>query len=234
VTDPGREEGGRTFTADEAKRFYDRFGRKQDLQAFYEDPAVGGLIAHGDFAHATAVFEFGCGTGRLAERLLRSHLPEGSTYLGVDISSTMVGLARDRLRPWSKRAQVQLSSGSTLLTQPPQSVDRFVATYVLDLLSIQDIRTLLAEARRILRPDGLLCLVSLTEGTAPLAALVSWAWKRLYSLSPSLLGGCRPVRLGTLLALGEWRIRYSTVVTTWGISSEILVAEVLGLDVAAT
>jgi hypothetical protein len=37
--------------------FYDRFGAKQDLQSFYEDPAGERLIAHS-------------GTGRHAERLL--------------------------------------------------------------------------------------------------------------------------------------------------------------------
>ena len=38
--------------------------------------------------------EFGCGTGRLAERLLRDHLPDAATYVAVDSSSTMVSLAQ--------------------------------------------------------------------------------------------------------------------------------------------
>jgi hypothetical protein len=48
----------------ETRRVYDRIGAKQDTQAFYEDVATRELIRHGDFASATAVFEFGCGTGR--------------------------------------------------------------------------------------------------------------------------------------------------------------------------
>jgi SAM-dependent methyltransferase len=143
VTDLSREEDCRTLTADEAKRFYDRFGGKQDLQAFYEDPALDDLIAHSDFEHATAVFEFACGTGRLAERLMSAHLPSGSSYLGVDVSVVMVGLARARLLPWGARAEVTLSTGSMHLDAASGGFDRFLATYVLDLLSVEDSQRLL-------------------------------------------------------------------------------------------
>jgi hypothetical protein len=34
------------LTRSQAQRFYDRFGKKQDAQAFYEDAALDDLIAH--------------------------------------------------------------------------------------------------------------------------------------------------------------------------------------------
>src|SRR5215470_1867027 len=40
-----------TLTTSEARAFYDSFGAKQDMQAFYEDRALGPLIAHSDFQH---------------------------------------------------------------------------------------------------------------------------------------------------------------------------------------
>ena len=46
------------------------------------------------------MFEFGCGTGRLAERLLHDHLPEQAIYTAVDISNTMFRLTRERLAQW--------------------------------------------------------------------------------------------------------------------------------------
>ncbi len=48
---------------------YDRFGRRQDPQGWYEDAALERLIALGRLAEARAVCEFGCGTGRLAAGL---------------------------------------------------------------------------------------------------------------------------------------------------------------------
>ena len=214
-----------TLTPGEARRFYDSLGRRQDLQAFYEDPALEALVAHAEFERAAAVFEFGCGTGRLAERLLSRHLPRQSLYLGVDVSSTMVGLARKRLRPRRPRAEVRSSEGSMHLEAPSGSFDHFVATYVLDLLSVQDSETLIAEARRVLRPRGFLCVVSLTEGVNCPGRLVSWIWQRIYSLNPGLLGGCRPIRLNRLVSTTDWTIRHQVVIPAWGITSEVLVAQ---------
>jgi hypothetical protein len=52
----------KTLSHHEAKAFYDRFGARQDGQAFYEDGALQELVRHARFAHAREVVEFGCGT----------------------------------------------------------------------------------------------------------------------------------------------------------------------------
>jgi ubiquinone/menaquinone biosynthesis C-methylase UbiE len=83
---------GRTLTTAQAKAFYDRFGARQDAQSFYEDRAIDVLVVHGVFSTATSVFEFGCGTGRFAKRLLAQALPPEARYMGVDVSSAMVCL----------------------------------------------------------------------------------------------------------------------------------------------
>lgn len=65
----------RGFTRGQTTAYYDRFGDKQDKQGFYEDIALAELVRYGRFEEATRVVEFGCGTGRFAERLLTDHLP---------------------------------------------------------------------------------------------------------------------------------------------------------------
>lgn len=214
----------RTLTVAQARAFYDRLGARQDDHGFYEDPALSTLRDRAAFHTATSVFEFGCGTGRFAERLLAEVLPPSACYVGVDISSTMVGLARKRLRRWPDRAEVRLSDGSPELLAPDGSFDRVVSTYVLDLLSKDDISTVLAEAARILSRDGRLCLVSLTHGQGPFSRLVSLAWKQLHALRPQLVGGCRPIRLLDLLPAARWRVVHREVVLAFGISSEVVVA----------
>jgi len=214
----------RTLTTSEARAFYDRFGAKQDTQAFYEDRALDPLVAHSDFEDAHSMFEFGCGTGRLAARLFATLLPDDCRYLGVDISETMVALARERLHPWANRAEVVQSEGFI----PPQcaagAYDRFVSTYVLDLMSEEAIQSLLAEAHRLLRGEGLLCLVSLTHGRGVPAKLVSSAWAVLHRVNPRLVGGCRPIELQDFLGADRWRVQHHEVVSPWGITSEVLVA----------
>ena len=123
----------------EAKKYYDRFGKKQDSQSFYEDKATDDLIAHADFGKAGKVFEFGLGTGRFAEKLLKVHLPASAVYTGCDLSSTMVGLARRRLEAFNTRAQVIQSDGTVRFPIDDSSADRVVCAYVLDLMSVEDI-----------------------------------------------------------------------------------------------
>jgi len=104
------------------------------------------------------------------------------------------------------------------------SFDRFVACYVLDLLSDEDIRRLLAEAHRVLVPGGLLCLVGLAHGASLSARIVGALWRALFWLQPKLVGGCRAVVARDYLGDRDWSVGYDNVVTRLGISSEVLVA----------
>ena len=215
---------GRTLTVEEARAFYDGFGARQDRQGFYEDRALEALTRHAVFGVAEAVLEFGCGTGRFAGRLMSGSLPAEARYLGLDVSPTMVGLARDRLRRWPGRAEVVLADGSNTLPVPDVSFDRFVSSYVFDLLGEEDIRAVLEDAHRVLSVGGRLCLVSLTYGEGLLPVLVSSAWERIHRLRPVLVGGCRPIRLSRFLPVNRWEVLHREVVVSFGISSEVLVA----------
>ena len=212
------------LTRQEAQAFYDRFGAKQDQQGFYEDVATRDLIAHADFAGAHAVFEFGCGTGRFAAQLLGPILRQNATYVGCDVSTTMVGLARERLARFGERVRVVQSDGSMRLDAVDGTIDRFVSNYVLDLLSPDDIIDLISEVRRVLTPAGRLCLVSLAHGPTVLSGFVSWAWARLHRMRPSLVGGCRPINLREFLSDSQWDVAYRNVVVAFGIPSEVVVA----------
>ncbi len=207
-----------------ARKFYNRFGAKQDKQAFYEDKALSALEAASSFADAKHVFEFGFGTGRFARRLFENHLPEDATYTGVDVSSTMYELASRKLKRWQKRVTLKLTEGETEFDLPANSVDRFISVYVLDLLSPETLSSVLTEGRRLLTPDGLLCLVSLTNPVGASGYLTAAIWRLLFRLNPSIVGGCRPVALTQFLPESEWRITHHETVVSWTITSEILVA----------
>jgi len=213
----------RLLSHEEARRFYDWFGSKQDLQRIYEDPAVDALLAHADFEHASAVVELGCGTGRLAERLLRERLPPHATYAGFDISSTMIETAQARLEPWAGRARALPTAGSPCLPVADAACDRFLSTYVLDLFSEDDIRAALQDARRVLVPGGRLCLASLTFGTTRSSRALCGLWTTLHARRPQLVGGCRPVRLERFLG-PDWKILHREVICTFGICTEVLIA----------
>ncbi len=209
---------------EEARRVYDRIGSLQDSQAFYEDRATALLVCHGDFGSADAVFEFGCGTGRFALQLLEGSLTPNATYRGINISPEMVRLARQRLERYSQRAEVTLSDGGPPAGEPPQSCDRFLSNYVFDLLSEEEIQTILQDAWRMLRPDGLLCLTGLSKGVGPFSRSVAGVWRWVQAHRPSLVGGCRPIDLRPLLPAADWEIRFHEKVVAFAVTSEALVA----------
>ncbi len=214
----------RTLGPARARQFYDRVGSWLDTQRFYEDRAIGRLVARAGFETAHSVFEFGCGTGRLAARLLGDALPHDARYTAVDISGTMVGLTTGRLRPWAGRVNVRLTEGSAPLGEPGASHDRFVSTYVLDLLSDPDIQAALTEAHSILTDQGLLCLVTSTWGDRGFARVVTAGWTWLYRRDPVLVGGCRPLRAADYLPRDRWRLEHRESIAAFGITSEVVVA----------
>jgi ubiquinone/menaquinone biosynthesis C-methylase UbiE len=213
----------RTLSHLEAKAFYDWFGSKQDWQRFYEDPPIEVMVAHADFEHAHAVVELGCGTGRLAAELLGHHMPASATYLGFDVSETMVKLAATRLQPWGGRAGVHLSDGSPRLPIGEGICDRYLCMYVLDLLDDADIQAVIRDARRVLKPGGRVCLASLTVGQTVPSRVVSRLWRAAHAWRPQLVGGCRPILLEKLLD-DSWHVEHRQVVCAFGVCTEVLIA----------
>lgn len=212
------------LSPEQVKRFYDRIGAWQDTQAFYERPAVERMLAHADLSRARSVFELGCGTGRLAHRLLSEVLAPDARYRGVEISATMARLARRRLRPWVGRATVELLRSDALPTLDPGTLDAFFAVYVLDLLPVERLRRVLELAADGLAPGGLLCACTLGRGRHGVGRVVSDVWERVWRRWPGLVGGCRPVDVRAMLEATRWEVRHDSSLTVWGITSSVLVA----------
>jgi ubiquinone/menaquinone biosynthesis C-methylase UbiE len=212
------------------RAYYDRFGTRQDSQAFYEDPATDALVTHADFEHAQAVFEFGCGTGRLARRLLDAHLPDTARYVGNDLSPVMTRLARRRIESHAGRAGIVHTEGEIQFPFEDGAVDRVVSCYVLDLLADEDIRRFMREACRVLRPGGYVCLASLGRGVGMFSRLVSWLWSGVFRIAPSLVGGCRPIDLDGFVDEACWRVLYRNTVSPFGVPSQVRILERIGVQ----
>jgi ubiquinone/menaquinone biosynthesis C-methylase UbiE len=214
----------KTLSHQDARRVYDRIGSFQDSQAFYEDRTTGELLQHGSFESASAVFEFGCGTGRFAESLLAKRLPAAATYRGIDLSPKMIELARNRLAKFGARAEVVLSEGGPPVSEPAGHYDRWVSNFVFDLLSEADVDAVLVEAHRMLKPGGLLCLASLGTGSSWYARMVATVWSAIHKASPELVGGCRPTDILSRLSPDRWTIVHHRSLAPFLVPSDAIVA----------
>jgi len=81
------------------------------------------------------------------------------------------------------RAAIIQADGAEPLPVAAGAFDRFLAVYVLDLLGPGEATAIVAEARRLLRPGGLLAAASLTPGATTPAPLMSRAWTAVWSLA---------------------------------------------------
>lgn len=210
------------LTLNQARSVYNRIGRMQDWQGFYEDATTERLVAEAALAGDQTIFEFGCGTGRFAAHLLGS-LPGSVNYLGVDISPVMINLATRRLAAWAERAKVVLVEGTLPLPADDGFADRVISTFVFDLLDVHYAREVLDDLRRILTPDGRLCLASLAHGAGPLERAVSQVWTGLWRVAPQLVGGCRPISLSALLG-NDWQVEHHSRVHRFGLVTDVVIA----------
>ena len=205
-------------------RLYDRIGPLTDSTTFYVDAALNRLTELASLAEAKRIVEVGAGTGRYAERLLRTILPPNAQYIDLDPSRRMRELARGRLVPWSSRVRIR-SLEDPLPGQWNGTVDRYVATYVLNVLpNGAAIRERLEHAHHVLADDGLLCLVNQTFGQRGFERLISTLWMLVYGARPAVLGNCRMLDAQQYLDGAAWRVRSREVVRRFGFCSEVLVA----------
>jgi Methyltransferase domain len=164
---------------------------------------------------------------------LSSSAAEPGASRCVSCSVTMVGIARKRLDAYKLRSSVTQTDGSPDLPLADASCDRFVSTYVLDLLTGSQIEAVVTEAHRLLCPDGLLCITSLTHGQGAVSKSMIALWKALHRLSPALVGGCRPIGVSQYVSADKWHVKLRTVLVRWGVPSEVFVARRLAAEETA-
>ncbi len=183
---------------------------KRDIQAFYGNaaPAYDGATAQYE-ARAKALaldamsrlpgeayLEVAVGTGISIVEQTRRTGPPG--IVGVDLTPGMVSLTRERLNGIGANSVPLLLADARFLPFREEVFDCLFNSYMLDLIPAPDIRLILNEFRRVLKPGGRIVLANLTEGEGDDAAF-SENWKARYLEDPVRLGGCRPVLAASFL-----------------------------------
>jgi ubiquinone/menaquinone biosynthesis C-methylase UbiE len=139
------------------------------------------------------VLEVATGTGVQLVELARRN-PGGRT-VGVELADGMLRRTRARRRS-AGLGRVELTAGDARdLPFPDASFDVVVNSYMLDLLPRDDIPRVLAEFRRVLRPDGRLVLSNMTKGETRRHGV----WDALYARGFVLTANCRGVLAAPVL-----------------------------------
>jgi ubiquinone/menaquinone biosynthesis C-methylase UbiE len=132
----------------------------------------------------------------------------------------MLRRTRARLRSAGLDRVELLSGDARDLPFPDASFDLVVNSYMLDLLPREDIPRVLAEFRRVLKPDGRLVLSNMTEGETRRHRI----WDALYARGIVLTANCRGVLAAPVLrALGFADVRREYL-AQMGFPTEIITA----------
>ena len=138
----------RVLTHDEARRVYDRIGKGQDSQAFYEDVATREIVRVADFPSARAVFEFGCGTGSTA----LVHAPYVKHIHAIDVSSQMIEIAKAKADAAHVGNVTFEQSAIEGFSAAERTFDAVLGLSILHLLADRD--AAIAKVHRMLAPGG--------------------------------------------------------------------------------
>ena len=143
------------------------------------------------------VLEVAVGTGLAFYEIVKRN-PNGINT-GIDLSQGMLEKAKKRLKKISSK-NYSLSVGTAFqLEMADESIDVLVSNDMFDLIPFEDMDKVLTEFRRVLKREGRLVLVNMTEGER----FGSKLYDVVYNLSPKTMGGCRGVKLsGKLEKLG--------------------------------
>ena len=198
-----------------ARRIYDVIGKRYDWFGGYEAQAKERSIELLGLTPGLKLLEVGVGTGLQHRRLQERLAPAGAAF-GIDLSHVMLDLTRQR----SDAPLCQADAHN--LPFACAAFDRLYASYVLDLLPQADLPGILSEFRRVLKDDGQIVLVALTEGVNLPSRLLVAAWKALYTVSPIACAGCRPLQLSALFSQVGFKWIQREVVVQLALPSEII------------
>lgn len=165
-----------------------------------------------------SILEIAVGTGLAFYEIVKRN-PNGIN-IGIDLSKGMLEKAKRRLSRLSK-ANYTLDVGTAFnLSVENESTDILVNNYMFDLIPFEDMDRILLEYKRVLKRNGKLVLVNMTEGEH----FGSKTYDFIYNMSPTTMGGCRGVKLTERLQQNGFKVEKREYYQQMLFPSEVILA----------
>jgi len=191
--------------------FYDVWGNLTESKARKRALELAGI------QNGESVLEVAVGTGLAFREILKAN-PTGQNF-GIDLTEAMLEKARVNIGRTDANYQLSIGDAYDLLFDSAQ-FDVLVNSYMFDLLPENDFAKVLAQFKRVLKPQGRMVLVNMTRGRYFYQGL----YEAIYRFNPGLLGGCRGVFLTGELEKAGFRNISREMISQLGFPSEVLSA----------
>ena len=203
----------------DAGKLYDRLAGVYDIWSYLtEAHARKRSLELADMRDGQAILEVAVGTGLAFVEMVKKN-PRGRNF-GIDISQGMLGKAERQLQLAGCSNYELFVANALDIPAEDQSFDVLLNNYLFDLLEEDDWPRVLKEFYRVLKPGGKLVVVYMTFGQK----LGSGIYQKLYRLSPSLMGGCRGIRLSGHPETHGFEVKVRQYVQQFFFPSEVLLA----------
>jgi len=206
---------------DETRAYYDKIAKVYDLLAEHsEQPMREKGLASLAPQPGERILEIGFGTGHCLVELAEAVGPEGKVD-GIDISEQMLALTRKLLDESGVADRVDLACvDAEQMPYDDNLLDGIFTSFTLELFDTPEIPKVLAKCRRVLKPGGRLCVVSLSkEGKQ---GLVMKAFEWTHKHFPNLMD-CRPIYVRRAVEAAGFQIANVAIEHMW-VPVEIVLA----------
>lgn len=201
-------------TYDKMSKFYDTFA-KPEKKYIYQ------CIDMLQVEKGSKVLEIGFGTGDAILKLVNSVGVPGNVY-GIDISNGMLEVTQSKLKD-SGIEGVKLSLGDARnLPFEDGSFDYVFMSFTLELFKNSEIQDVLRESYRVLKEDGKIGIVALSERGSDnlMTRIYKWAHMKF----PSYVD-CRPIPLQDELIKAGFKIETAEEEEMWDLPLDIVVSK---------
>jgi demethylmenaquinone methyltransferase/2-methoxy-6-polyprenyl-1,4-benzoquinol methylase len=208
---------------EKTRAFYDKISPVYDLLAERsEKPARAAGLKKLSPMPGEKLLEIGFGTGHCLALLAALTTRKGRVY-GIELSEGMLKKTRETLRTKGLNDAVELVCGdATRLPFRSAAADGVFMSFTLELFDTPDIPEVLAECRRVLRPEGRMVAVGMSREGRATASVRAFEWTHRHF--PKLLD-CRPIYVRRAFEGAGFRIVSAETHKTW-VPVEIVLAKV--------
>lgn len=198
---------------------YDRIAPIYDIWGkLTESKARDRALVLADIKDGQDILEVAVGTGIAFCEIVKRNTK--GTNTGIDLSPGMLERAKKRVRQLSQR-NYSLTVGSAFqLDIEDESIDTLINNYMFDLIPFEDMDKIIVEFKRVLKKNGKLILVTMTEGER----IGSGLYNFIYNISPKIMGGCRSVKLSDKLNKHGFKIEIREYYQQMLFPSEVILA----------
>jgi len=208
-------------TKAQAKESYDKMSSYYDLFAGIFERKYRNLgLKRLNITRGEYVLEIGFGTGHCLEQIAEAVGEEGRVH-GIDISSGMLAVSQRRLEKAGLWNRVELTCDDAMkMPYADNQFDAVFSSFNLELFDSPEIPLVLAEARRALKPNGRLGVVSMSKdvGVSPFLKMYEWSHEKF----PQYVD-CRPIHVEQSIKDAGFEIQSIDRVNMLGLPGDIVI-----------